>query len=80
MNPSLLLANPKSMPSREKRLRRLVAYVPPSLAEQLELFKDEDSRVISMSDYLHDVIEDFCQRKGAIRIQRQVIGRRLVNS
>lgn len=66
--------------SREKRLRRLVAYVPPSLAEQLELFKEEDSKVISMSDYLHDVIEDFCQRKGAIRIQRQVIGRRLVNS
>lgn len=65
---------------REKRLRRLVAYVPPRLALQLELFKDEDSSVISMSDYLHDVIEDFCARKEAIRITRQQVGRRLVNS
>ena len=65
---------------REKRVRRLVAYVPPELAQQLELFKSEDSGVISMSDYLHDVIEDFCARKSAIRITRQQIGRRLVNS
>lgn len=65
---------------REKRIRRLVAYVPTDLAHQLELFKDEDSKVISMSDYLHDVIEDFCARKSAIRITRQQIGRRLVNS
>lgn len=65
---------------KEKRLRRLVAYVPPALAQQLELFKEEDSSVISMSDYLHDVIEDFVVRKGAIRITRQQIGRRLVNS
>ena len=68
------------MSSREKRLKRLVAYVPPSLAEQLELFKEEDSKIISMSDYLHDVIEDFVARKSAIRITRQQVGRRLVNS
>lgn len=54
--------------------------MPPKLAEQLELFKDEDSRVISMSDYLHDVIEDFVERKSMIRIQRYRSGRRLVNS
>ncbi len=66
--------------TREKRLKRLVAYVPPALAEQLLLFKEEDSRVISMSDYLHDVIEDFVERKSAIRITRQHVGRRLVNS
>lgn len=66
--------------NREKRIRRVVAYIPEPLAQQLALFKEEDSRVISMSDYLHDVIEDFVERKSMIRIQRQRVGRRLVNS
>jgi hypothetical protein len=68
------------MTDRQKRLKRLVVYVPESLGVQLELFKEEDSKIISMSDYLHDVIEDFVARKSAIRITRQQVGRRLVNS
>lgn len=64
---------------REKRLKRLVTYVPPSLAEQLELFRDEGSNVISMSDYLHDVIEEHIRVRSAMRITRQTIGRRLGN-
>jgi hypothetical protein len=59
---------------REKRLRRVVAYIPDSLFEQLELFKGEESNVLSMSDYLHDVIEQHIER--SMRISKQTIRRR----
>lgn len=65
---------------REKRLKRVVAYIPMSMAEQLELFRDEGSNVISMSDYLHDVIEEHIRVRSAMSIRRQTISRRLGNS
>lgn len=64
---------------REKRLRRVVSYIPLSLYEQLELFKEEESNVLSMSDYLHEVIEQHLEFK-SMRISKQRIGRRVVNS
>lgn len=59
---------------KEKRLRRVVAYIPDSLFEQLEMFKSEESNVLSMSDYLHDVIEQHLER--SMRICKQTIRRR----
>ena len=63
---------------KEKRLRRVVAYIRPSLFDQLELFKGEESNVLSMSDYLHDVIEEHIER--SMRISKQKIGWRRMNS
>lgn len=54
---------------REKRTAQVKAHIPQSLREQLELFVQE-SRVISMSDYLHEVIEEHV----AMRIAKQTIG------
>lgn len=63
---------------RQKRTRRVVAYIPDHLFEQLELFRGEESNVLSMSDYLHDVIEQHLNR--SMRVSKQTIGRRVVNS
>lgn len=52
----------------------MVAYIRPSLYEQLSLFKGEESNVLSMSDYLHDVIEQHIER--SMRISKQTIRRR----
>ena len=60
---------------REKRLRRVVSYIPSSLYEQLELFKEEESKILSMSDYLHEVIERHLHS-----VSKQKFGRRAVNS
>jgi hypothetical protein len=59
---------------REKRDATVKAHIPASLREQLELFVSE-SNVISMSDYLHEVIEEHV----AMRIAKQKIGRRAGN-
>lgn len=61
---------------REKRLRRVVSYIPCSLYEQLELFKDEESNILSMSDYLHEVIE---RHLALVQVSKQRIGRRVGN-
>lgn len=61
--------------TREKRLRRVVSYIPPSMYEQLELFKEGESNVLSMSDYLFDVIEQHIEMR-SMRISKQRIGRR----
>ena len=58
---------------REKRLRRVVAYIRPSMYEQLELFVAEGSNVVSMSDYLHDVIE---QHLALVQVSKHRINRR----
>ena len=63
------------MPSREKRTAQVKAHIPESLREQLELFVAEEGTVVSMSDYLHRVIEEHI----AIRIVKQKIGRRVGN-
>jgi hypothetical protein len=59
---------------REKRTAQVKAHIPQSLREQLELFISE-SNVVSMSDYLHEVIEEHI----AMRIAKQKIGRRAGN-
>jgi hypothetical protein len=57
---------------REKRTAQLKTHVPQSLREQYELFVAE-SNVISMSDYLFEVLEEHA----AMRIAKQKIGRRV---
>jgi hypothetical protein len=59
---------------REKRTKKLVANVTPSLFEQFELFREQEG-VISMSDYLHRILEDHAEER--VRITRQRIGRRI---
>jgi len=59
---------------REKRTAQVKAHIPQSLREQLEMFVQE-SNVISMSDYLHEVIEEHV----AMRIAKQRLGRRIGN-
>ena len=54
------------MLNREKRTKRLSAYVRPEVARQLELFKPQ---VISMSDYLAGEIERIVRLK---RIERDM--------
>ena len=61
--------------AREKRTAQIKAHIPPSLREQLELFVRE-SNVISMSDYLFEVVEEHV----AMRIAKQKIGRRVSNA
>lgn len=63
------------MTRREKRKAQVRAWIPPSFREQLELFVAERGNVISMSDYLHEVIEEHI----AMRIAKQKIGRRVGN-
>ena len=60
---------------REKRAAQVRANIPPSLKQQLELFVEEEGNVVSMSDYLHRVIEEHV----AMRIVKQKIGRRVGN-
>lgn len=57
---------------REKRSAQIKAHITPSLREQLELFVAQ-SNVISMSDYLFEVVEEHV----AMRIAKQKIGRRI---
>ena len=60
---------------REKRTAQVKSHITPSLREQLELFVAEEGVVVSMSDYLHRVIEEHV----AMRIVKQKIGRRIGN-
>jgi hypothetical protein len=65
---------------REKRTIRVQAHIIPSLFEQLELFRQEEGgNVISMSDYLHGVIEQHIAIRSSMRISKQRIGRRVGN-
>lgn len=61
--------------TREKRTARLQSYVPPSYREQLELFAREKGKVVTLSDYLFEVVEEHI----AMRIAKQNIGRRVGN-
>ena len=63
------------MTFREKRVSQVRAWIPPSMRQQLELFVAEEGNVVSMSDYLHRVIEEHI----AMRIVKQKIGRRVGN-
>lgn len=64
--------------SREKCTAKLQTHVPPSTREQLELFVKE-SNVLSMSDYLFEVVEEHIAMKAALRISKQRISRRAEN-
>lgn len=59
------------MVQRAKRAAQVKAHIPLALKEQLELFVAE-SNVISMSDYLQEVIEEHI----AMKIVKQKIGAR----
>ena len=64
--------------SREKRTAGVRAWITPTLREQLELFVAEQGNVVSMSDYLFEVIEEHVAMK-SIRITKQRISRRIGN-
>lgn len=64
---------------REKRTAQVRANIPPTLKEQLELFVAEEGNIISMSDYLFEVIEQHIAVRSAMRISKQRIGRRVGN-
>lgn len=64
--------------AREKRTAQVKAHITPALREQLELFVAQEGNVISMSDYLFEVIEEHVALR-SIRISKQRIGRRVGN-
>ena len=57
---------------REKRTAQVRANIPPSLKEQLELFRADGGNVISISDYIASLI----RRDIAHRIAEQSLGGR----
>lgn len=63
---------------REKRSAQVRAWVTPALREQLELFVAEQGNVVSMSDYLFEVIEEHVALR-SIRVSKQKFGRRIGN-
>jgi len=64
---------------REKRTATVKAHVTPSMREQLELFVAEEGNVVSMSDYLFEVVEQHIVTKQAMRISKQRLLRRVGN-
>lgn len=69
------------MDMREKRTAPAKSHIYPSMREQLELFREEEShgKVLSMSDYLFRVIEEHIVIRQAMRITRHKPGRRVGN-
>ncbi len=64
-----------------KRVAQVKSYIPPEMKEQLELFRAERGIVVSMSDYLFEVIEQHIameevKRRPAMRASQQKYGRR----
>ena len=55
---------------REKRSARLKVSTFPSIRQQLELFRAEEGSIVSMSDYLHQVIEDHIAFRSAMRARK----------
>jgi hypothetical protein len=64
--------------SREKRSEIIRSRVTPSMREQLELDLRERSNVLSISDYLFELVEERLQLR-AIRVTKQQIGKRMGN-
>jgi hypothetical protein len=56
--------------NREKRSARLKVSTFPSIRQQLELFRAEEGSIVSMSDYLHQVIEDHIAYRSATRLRK----------
>lgn len=57
---------------REKRTAQVKAHIAPSMRQQLELFRAEEGSIVSMSDYLYQVIEEHL----ATRVAKQTLGRK----
>lgn len=64
---------------REKRSSQVKAHIPHSLRQQLELFVAEEGNVVSMSDYLHRIIEEHIEMR-SVRSRRPFGSRRISNS
>jgi uncharacterized protein YkvS len=64
--------------TRPKRTAQVKAHITPELREQLELFVAERGNVVSMSDYLFEVIEEHVAFK-AVRVSRQRLSKRIGN-
>jgi hypothetical protein len=67
---------------RQKRTAQVKAHITPELREQLELFVAEQGAVLSMSDYLFNVIEEHIAirsaiRRPTVRVLHQKIGKRV---
>lgn len=65
--------------SGEKRRAQVKAHITPSMRCQLELFRAAEGKVVSMSDYLFEVLDEHIAVK-SIRISKQAIGGRAGNS
>lgn len=64
-----------------KRAAQVKSYIPSEMKEQLELFRAARGKVVSMSDYLFEVIEEHIaiesvRRRPAMRLSQQKYGRR----
>ena len=59
---------------REKRSKKLQIHVFPSTRERLERIVAEHGNVVSMSDWLFDVVE---RELTVIEVSKQKIGRRI---
>jgi hypothetical protein len=64
--------------SREKRTEIVRARITPAMREQLELDLRERSNVLSISDYLFELVEERLAHR-AIRVSRTQIGKRIGN-
>ena len=64
--------------NREKRSEIIRSRITPSMREQLELDLREKSNVLSMSDYLFELVEERLTAR-AIRVTKQTLGRRIGN-
>ena len=64
--------------TREKRSEIIRSRITPSMREQLELDLREKSNVLSMSDYLFELVEERLTAR-AIRVTKQTLGRRIGN-
>jgi hypothetical protein len=62
--------------TRPKRTAQVKAHITPEMREQLELFVAAEGNVVSMSDYLYEVLEEHVAMK-SIRISKQKLGRRI---
>lgn len=63
--------------AREKRIKGVRAWITPTLHEQLELFVAEQGNIVSMSDYLFEVIEQHVAVKSVMRKSSIKVGRKL---
>jgi hypothetical protein len=63
---------------REKRSEIVRSRITPSMREQLELDLRERSNVLSISDYLFELVEERIAQR-SVRINRVQVGRRSGN-